>query len=184
MLESPKVICYTQSKDDRIFDVVVNDIRLTDEDLDKQRYIDLAGEGITDPSDHNDKWFNLVISKKNPNVIRGYLIPDNPGPKGRLRPCIFYAKTSDKTNEETVDSVLNAIALLDLEVSDSRRNEFRESLLKELNPPPSKVGLLGLIIAISTAVTAAIYAWGKRKRSASQDSQSPTSQSPTRKERG
>ncbi len=174
MLEHPKVICYTQSKDDRIFDVVVNDIRLTDEDLNKQRYIDLAGEGITDPSDHNDKWFNLVISKKNPNVIRGYLIPDNTSPGGRLRPCIFYAKTNDRTNEETVDSILNAITLLALEVSDSRREEFKERLLDKLNHPPSKAGPLGLIIGISTAIMAAIYVWRKRKRSACQNSQFQT----------
>jgi hypothetical protein len=73
-----------------------------------------------------------------------------------------------------VDSILNAITLLDLEISDFRRKEFKEMLLDKMNHPPSKAWPLGLIIGISTAVTAAIYAWRKRKRSASQDNQSQT----------
>lgn len=174
MPNNPVLICYTQSKDDNRWDVVVDGVRLNDDNQDKQFFVDLCRKGVIVSPDDNGEWYGFSSTKGDKDLVRGYLIPDNPGPRGRFRTCIFYAKTSDRTNEETVDSILNAITLLDLEVSDFRRKEFKEMLLDKMNHPPSKAWPLGLIIGISTAVTAAIYAWRKRKRAASQDNQSQT----------
>ena len=162
MLEQPKVICFTQSKDDKIFDVVVDDIRLLDDDLDKQRYIDLAGEGITDPSDDNGKWFDLVISKKDSNIIRGYLIPDNPGPRGRFRPCIFYAKTDGRTNDDIVSSLLVALNLLEIEASDLRKEDFKKKLLDRLDVSYGKIIAVVFAIIVSTYVVVKNKLFSKR----------------------
>jgi len=175
MPNDPVLICYAQSKDDNRWDVVVDGVRLNDDNQDKQYFVNLSREGVIVPPDDNGEWYGFSSTKGDKDLVRGYLIPDNPGPRGRFRTCIFYAKTSDRTNEETVDSILNAITLLDLEVSNSRRNEFKKSLLEKLNNSPSEAGLIGLILGIGTAVMATIYAWRKWKRSARQDNQSQTS---------
>ena len=158
MLYPPDIIWYTQSKDDTEWDVVVDGEILKD---DKQHYVDLARMGVSIPPSDNGKWYGF---SRNKEIVRGYLIPDRKGPRGRYRSGVFYVQTGNKDNASVVESVLISLRKLGVEISETRIEEFKKvfsAFLEKGNYMPLRT-VIGVGAAIGAGLIAGVY-WIRKK---------------------